>query len=89
MRCVDQRPPRVRIERLLAPESIAIVIVLSQRGETVDQARLLRGVRVEQLEAQQVRLDHVFGRRQDIGDQIVAQLDLLIQGAVDAQLFQH
>lgn len=35
-----------------------------------------------------VGFDHVFRRRQDVGDEVVAQLDVGIKRAADLELFQ-
>ncbi|MGY3428182.1 hypothetical protein ACVWZW_008686 [Bradyrhizobium sp. F1.13.4] len=35
-----------------------------------------------------IGLDHIFRRRQDVGDEIVAQLDVGIERTADLELFQ-
>jgi hypothetical protein len=76
-----------RCQRLGQPEGVASLVFLLQIGQTSEQRPTLRRLLgVGELEGHQIRLDDVVGRRQDVGDQILAAHDVAVDRAIDFDL---
>ena len=80
---------RARIE-VADPELVADVVLAPQRLAALDQVRHRRRVGGSlELQDEQVRLDDVLGRRQDVGDDVLALDDPLVDGAVHLDRVDH
>ena len=76
-----------RVEIGLDPELVPLVIFLLELRNPVAMGRKLR--RIAQDEGGlQIGLDDIFRRRQNIGDQVVAELDLVVERTADLELGQ-
>ena len=73
------------IEVRFQPELVALVIFLLQLDQAVaaggERGRIVQGQR-----CLEIRFDHVFRRRQDVGDEVVAEFELVVDGPADLDL---
>ena len=64
---------------------MALVVFLLELRNPVAMRRQLRRVAQDQRRVE-IGFDDVFRRRQDVGDQIVAELELVVERAADLEL---
>ncbi|MFZ2159632.1 MAG: hypothetical protein WAV72_26405 [Bradyrhizobium sp.] len=77
MRSFDKLGLEHRVEVGLRPEFATVVIVLLQLHQTVTTRRDRRRI-LKRKRRFEIGFDHIFRRRQDIGDEVVAELDLAV-----------
>ena len=74
-----------RVEIGLDPEIVPLVIFLLELNNPVAMRRKLRRI-VQHEGCLEIGLDDVFRRRQDVGDKVVAELDLVVERTADLEL---
>ena len=83
----QQRVARVAGREMVVPITVPVVKVALKAAQTLRNRVAGGGVLLRQhLQDRQVRLNRVFRRRQDVGDQVLALHDLLIERTADFRL---
>ena len=71
------------IVEVLGPVRLTLCVYLLQRGQLLLDLVKLRSLREQRLARQVVDLQDVVGRRQDVGHQILGDLDLAVLRSID------
>jgi hypothetical protein len=88
MRILDQPGLERRLKVGLLPEIVALVIFLLQLGEAA-ATRVELGRIIQRQRRLEIGLDYIFRRRQDVGNKVVAELDLGIERTADLDVAQR
>ncbi len=90
MRLLQENIAELVFQSFLQPEFVARIVFALQCLEAFNQGILLRCVGgAGDLQRDQVGFDDVLGRRQYVGDQILALNDALIDRAVDLEFVER